>query len=205
MADEDPSRAWRGSTTNLRERDEEALDADEEDLGVLSMSDDEGEGTTRLVFFSFRDLFDADLVLTDILRTSIMRAKGYQAHIHHSEMSLQYRVRTKDEISMKCIFFTIFYFIPNLSTMLSIFYFSMRGATPHIVASDPRLLSKFDIRIASFVSCSNDFSSFLSRHLSPFLLTTNRSPFPISRITANAVHKPKNQLKSRIENKVRDE
>ena len=47
MEDEDPSRAWRGSTASLQSQ---ALNDDDSDLGILALDDDETEGS-RSVFF----------------------------------------------------------------------------------------------------------------------------------------------------------
>lgn len=117
MADEDPSRAWRGSTTNLRERDEEALDDDEDDLGVMSMSDDEGEGSTRYAFI-FRETSSELLTLfgVDIRRTSITQTSGYQGRTLQLAMSVLLH-----RAEMKCDFLTIYlYFISALSLLRSV-------------------------------------------------------------------------------------
>lgn len=85
----------------------------------------------------------------------------------------------------------ILFHFENRSSMIPISdtderdYFSPRGATPHIVASELRRLCRFEIRIASFVSFSNVFSKLVSRQPSPYLLTTMSSTSPTRMITAN--------------------
>ena len=182
MADEDPSRAWRGSTASLPERNEEALDDEEDEAGVMSMSDDEGEGSTRYVFLSVTrmigELMSCDV---DILLTSIMRIRGCRVRIRRWETSGLFRV------GMKCDFLltidgSLFHFYSIREPLYH--YFSTLAPIVQIVASDPRRLRRFDILIASFVSFSNDFSSATSLHSCAFLLTIRSRPSPIRIIPA---------------------
>jgi hypothetical protein len=96
MADEDPSRAWRGSTPSLA--------GEEDDMGVLALSDEESEeglGASRYVVRRFRRRNFSDLPpLSGIRPTSTRGSRLYRVR----RINLLLGMRTSTEFALISLF-----------------------------------------------------------------------------------------------------